>query len=112
MRKFKLILTILLTVLISGKQGKIQRKYSYTKWKVDARGNKISKSEFKSFDDKNNLTKWIQYLDNGKTETDSFSYEYEGKLKVKEFRYTNGELWTKTIFIYREDNKLKETNRI
>ena len=109
MRKFNLILTVLLTVLISCNQGNIQRKYSYTKWKVDTKGNKISKSEFKSFDDKNNLTKWIQYLDNGKTDIDSFSYEFEGKLKVKEFRYTNGKLWTKTIFIYGKDNKLKET---
>ena len=109
MRKFNLILAFLLVTLISCNSGNIHGKYSYTKWKVDAKGNKIRKSEFKSFDDKSNLTKWIQYLDDGKSETDSFSYEFEGNLKVKEFRYTNGKLWTKTIFIYGKDNKLKET---
>ena len=109
MRNFKLILTLLLGVLISCNQGNSQRKYSYTKWHVDSKGNKIEKSEFKSFDSQNNLTKWIQYLDNDKSLTDSFAYEFEGNLKVKEFRYTNRKLWTKTIYIYGKDNKLTET---
>ena len=109
MRNFKLILTILLVTLISCNYGNTQLKYSYTKWKVDSNGKKIGKSEFKSFDSHNNLSKWIQYFDNGKSETDSFSYEFDGKLKIKEFRYANGKLSTKTIFIYGKDNKLTET---
>lgn len=109
MRQFKLILTIILGLLISCNQGNSLGKYSHTKWKADSNGKKIGKSEFKSFDNQNNLTKWIQHLGNGKSLTDSFGYEFEENLKVTEFRYTNGKLWTKTIFIYGKDNKLIET---
>jgi len=109
MRNFKLILTLLFGVLISCNHANSQRKYSYTKWHVDSKGKKIDKSEFKSFDSQNNQTKWIQYLDNGISLTDSFAYEFEGNLKIKEFRYSNRKLSTKTIYIYGKDNKLTET---
>ena len=86
--------------------------YSYTEWKTDINGNKIEKSEYKLFDEKDNLVKWIQYTDEN-PRVDSFSYEYQGDILIKKNRFINGNLFSQTIFEY-ENNKVKiekELNR-
>jgi hypothetical protein len=110
MRNLKLISIFFICAWISCDNADSNNGYSYTKWRVDSQGNKIRKSEFKCFDNQDNLIKWIQYLDDGQSMTDSFSYVFKGGSKIEEYRYkSNGQLWNKTIFIYGENNKLKET---
>ena len=79
---------------------------SFTIWKTDVNGNKIEKSEYKQFDEKGNLLKWIQF-GNGNALVDSFSYEYKDNLLIKKFRFTNGVLFSQTTFEYNENNMLK-----
>jgi hypothetical protein len=105
----KTILPILFIVLVSGHKAIADNAYSYTKWHVTPKGKKLSKTELKSYDAQNNLRKWVQYVNGGKSLTDSFAYEFKGELKIKEFRYSDGKLYTTTTFSYGKDNKVKST---
>ena len=114
----KLQLSILIVILFSiySCSNEIKKEtsgYSFTEWKADSDGNKIEKSQYKVFDEKDNLVKWIQYW-NGTEHVDSFVYVYQAEVLTKKLRYVNGQLFSQTIFEYNENNKIeteKELNR-
>jgi hypothetical protein len=109
MRNIKVTLLILFVTLLSCNQAFSGNGYSYTKWHVSPKGKKLSKSEYKSYDAQDNLKKWIQYVNAGKPLIDSFAYEFKANLKTREYRYSEGILFTLTTFTYGKDNRIKGT---
>ena len=84
--------------------------YAFIKWQVDSNGNKIKKSEFKRFDENENLIKWIEYLENENTSKDSFSYSFQSGLKLEEKRFNVNGLFSTTKFEYDSNHKLSKKN--
>ena len=82
----KLTLLIAYLLLLCGTENQYNFPIrSQTKWKSDSHWRKIRKEEERQFDEKKNLVKWIQYTSGGSI-CEGFKYEYEGKRKIKEYR--------------------------
>jgi hypothetical protein len=82
------------------------------KWTCDANWMKIEKVEERQFDEKENLTKWIQYTSGGSL-CDEFKYEYGGTNKIKEYRKNCFQSYDRASvknYKYGINNRIEEEN--
>jgi hypothetical protein len=111
MKNFRLIAISVIIASIVCCNAEINKGHAYVKWQVDTNGNKIKKSEYKRFDENGNLIKWIQYLENENTLTDSFTYVFQATLKTEEKRFSDNSLFSISKYEYYSNNKLSKENK-
>lgn len=111
--KMKYIKLISISILIgwtSCSNIEINGGYAYITWQIDSKGEKVRKCEYRQFDENENLIKWIQYLKEGETMIDSFSYSYQGPRRIEEKRFVVNQLFSTIKFEYGSNNKLCRKN--
>jgi hypothetical protein len=82
--KILILMVISFALLDCSKHADLANK-SQTKWKTNSNWEKTEKEEEKQFNENADIVKWIQYTSSGEI-CEEFKYEYEGKIKVKEYR--------------------------
>jgi hypothetical protein len=76
------------------------------KWLSDSKGRKIHKEEEKQYNDRDDVIKWVQYVERSQI-CETFKFEYANEKKVKMTRaYCNGKIQMQTIYKYDKAGRL------